>query len=106
MNRRNFLRTLIGGVVGAAVVRTWPFRVYSFPSTIQSGAALTPDILRRALGFLSADRTGPSELLINPVQYEAYVRLAMKLTVERPNSWTRITGLHVPLAPVTPPVVP
>lgn len=34
MDRRNFLRTLVGGVAGAAAVRTWPFRVYSFPSKI------------------------------------------------------------------------
>lgn len=34
MNRRNFLGTLIGGVAAAAAVRTWPFRVYSFPGDI------------------------------------------------------------------------
>lgn len=34
MNRRNFIRTLIGGVVAGAAVRTWPFRIYSFPSEI------------------------------------------------------------------------
>lgn len=34
MDRRNFLRTLVGGVAGAAAVRTWPFRVYSFPSEV------------------------------------------------------------------------
>lgn len=32
MERRNFLRTLVGGVAVAAAARTWPFRVYSFPS--------------------------------------------------------------------------
>jgi hypothetical protein len=32
MNRRNFLGSLIGGVAAGAAVRTWPFRVYSFPS--------------------------------------------------------------------------
>ena len=31
MKRRNFL---IGGIAAAAAVRTWPFRVYSFPSQI------------------------------------------------------------------------
>ena len=34
MDRRYFLRSLIGGVAGSAAVRTWPFRVYSFPSKI------------------------------------------------------------------------
>lgn len=32
MNRRGFLRTLIGGVAATAAVRTFPFRVYSFPA--------------------------------------------------------------------------
>lgn len=34
MDRRNFLRTLIGGVAAGAAVRTFPFRVYSFPSRL------------------------------------------------------------------------
>jgi hypothetical protein len=35
MRRRGFLNTLIGGVAASAAVRTWPFRVYSFPSEIR-----------------------------------------------------------------------
>jgi len=31
MDRRNFI---IGGIATSAAVRTWPFRVYSFPSQI------------------------------------------------------------------------
>ncbi len=34
MNRRGFLKALIGGVATAAAVRTFPFRVYSFPTEI------------------------------------------------------------------------
>ena len=34
MNRREFLSVLVGGVSVTAAVRTWPFRVFSFPSTI------------------------------------------------------------------------
>jgi len=34
VERRNFLRTLVGGVAVAAAARTWPFRVYSFPSNL------------------------------------------------------------------------
>lgn len=34
MNRRNFLRSLIGGIAATAAVRTFPFRVYSFPKEI------------------------------------------------------------------------
>jgi hypothetical protein len=32
ISRRGFLGTVIGGVVAGAAVRTWPFRVFSFPS--------------------------------------------------------------------------
>ena len=32
MNRRAFLGSLVGGVAAAAAVRTWPFRVFSFPA--------------------------------------------------------------------------
>lgn len=34
MNRRGFLRTLAGGAAAAVAVRTFPFRAYSFPTTI------------------------------------------------------------------------
>jgi hypothetical protein len=34
MDRRNFLRSLVGGVAAAAAVRTFPFRVFSFPETL------------------------------------------------------------------------
>jgi hypothetical protein len=35
MNRRHFLSTVVGGVAAAAAVRTWPFRVYSFPNKVE-----------------------------------------------------------------------
>jgi hypothetical protein len=35
MNRRSFLKLSIGGISATAAVRTWPFRVYSFPSEIK-----------------------------------------------------------------------
>lgn len=34
MDRRDFLGTMIGGVAAVAAVRSFPFRVYSFPSNI------------------------------------------------------------------------
>jgi hypothetical protein len=34
MNRRGFLSTLIGGVAATAAVRSFPFRVFSFPSEV------------------------------------------------------------------------
>jgi hypothetical protein len=35
MERRNFLRMMVGGVAAAAAVRTFPFRVFSFPKEIE-----------------------------------------------------------------------
>lgn len=35
MNRRNFVRTLISGIATTAAVRTFPFRVFSFPQNIR-----------------------------------------------------------------------
>jgi len=32
VDRRNFLKMLVGGVAATAAVRTFPFRVFSFPS--------------------------------------------------------------------------
>lgn len=34
LTRRGFLGTLIGGVAAGAAVRTWPFRVFSFPEKV------------------------------------------------------------------------
>lgn len=36
MDRRGFLKMLVGGVATAAAVRTFPFRVFSFPTEIVS----------------------------------------------------------------------
>jgi hypothetical protein len=35
MDRRNFLRAMVGGVATAAAVRSFPFRVFSFPTQIE-----------------------------------------------------------------------
>lgn len=35
-NRRLFLSTIIGGLAASAAVRTWPFRVFSFPSEVMT----------------------------------------------------------------------
>jgi hypothetical protein len=34
MDRRRFLSLTVGGITAAAAVRTFPFRVFSFPSDI------------------------------------------------------------------------
>lgn len=35
MDRRKFLRRLVGGLATAAAVRTFPFRVFSFPTEVE-----------------------------------------------------------------------
>lgn len=47
MNRRGFLRAMIGGVAAAAAVRTFPFRVFSFPKEITRAPAGSFDGLDR-----------------------------------------------------------
>lgn len=39
MDRRSFLRMTVGGLAAGAAVRTWPFRVYSFPQKVYGGPA-------------------------------------------------------------------
>jgi hypothetical protein len=40
MNRRAFLGTVVGGVAAGAAIRTFPFRVYSFPTDIKVVSAM------------------------------------------------------------------
>ena len=35
IGRRGFLQSLVGGIAAAAAVRTFPFRVFSFPTDVQ-----------------------------------------------------------------------
>jgi hypothetical protein len=35
VDRRSFFHSMVGGVATAAAVRTWPFRVYSFPTELR-----------------------------------------------------------------------
>jgi len=55
MNRRSFLGTLVGGVATVAAVRTWPFRVYSFPSApVLADFATEPLKVKHVIGFNAA----------------------------------------------------
>ena len=62
MDRRGFLRMMVGGVATAAAVRTFPFRVFSFPREIQF-----------ANPFLTADQVRAMEAM------EAMVPLSLEL---------------------------
>lgn len=44
MNRRAFFGRMAGGIAVGAAVRTWPYRVFSFPTV------LCPDAIREELG--------------------------------------------------------
>lgn len=71
MNRRKFFGTLIGGVAAGAAVRTWPFRVFSFPSEVEVNPypALTPEMLRRTVELM---RSFTSELQFEKQLTETY----------------------------------
>lgn len=45
MNRRNFLSMMVGGVAAAAAVRTFPFRVFSFPKEIKVAQCVPKEIV-------------------------------------------------------------
>ena len=79
MERRTFLRTLIGGVAAAAAVRTFPFRVFSFPSR----PVIAPDTARRILAVINDANQfieGDIVFFLNPDQKKAWDRLAYKIT--------------------------
>ena len=44
MERRGFLKTLVGGVAVAAAAQTFPFRVYSFPTSPEIVPSFNPEI--------------------------------------------------------------
>jgi hypothetical protein len=56
MNRRSFLGSLVGGLAATAAVRTWPFRVYSFPTNILVPRSPTlDDLITTTLADLRED---------------------------------------------------
>jgi hypothetical protein len=87
MNRRNFLSSIIGGVTATAAVRTWPFRVYSFPTTITIvGPAVTIVGPAVSVGFRSL-RSGRDFIPMT-------VKLFNALVVTNPRFHTRITNVR------------
>jgi hypothetical protein len=56
LDRRNFMRTMVGGLAATAAVRTWPFRVYSFPMEVKTYTVPQLDkYLKAATESLSRD---------------------------------------------------
>lgn len=50
MNRRGFLKMLVGGVAVAAAAPSFPFRVFSFPSEVKIAQ---PEIVQAVIGEYS-----------------------------------------------------
>lgn len=57
MNRRSFFKSMIGGVATAAAVRTFPFRVFSFPTAL-SLESFTEMYVNPAMAMIFADEWG------------------------------------------------
>jgi len=73
VERRNFLRTLVGGVAVAAAARNWPFRVYSFPSEV---APANTFVLGESF-FISP---GENIMFLHPAQEAALHQLQYRVT--------------------------
>lgn len=73
MERRAFLRTMIGGVAAAAAVRTFPFRVFSFPSEIRIPAGTTVELISSGfkLGLRPPIMASDLEFVVQPL-YDIY----------------------------------
>lgn len=74
MNRRELFRTMIGGVAAAAAVRTWPFRVYSFPSELTAANSI---LFRRSpypgrLAVPNGDLLNRECWILHPAQVKAF----------------------------------
>lgn len=86
MDRRNFLRTMVGGLVAGAAVRTWPFRIYSFPSHLgapndlfgyvsylQPGSDIALNNPRHAVGLYGIEAMNELTESIDRAAIEAYL---------------------------------
>jgi hypothetical protein len=51
LSRRSFLGITVGGIAAAAAVRTWPFRMFSFPENISVEPILSANSIRYLRAF-------------------------------------------------------
>lgn len=65
MNRRNFLGMMVGGIAASAAVRTWPFRVYSFPGEIVLANSIPAAMVLNRSAWQSEPIVGQTVQLIN-----------------------------------------
>jgi hypothetical protein len=65
ISRRAFIGSLIGGIAATAAARTWPFRVYSFPTQVVTFDQVTQVTLEHAKAWLARDTAFNAALLRN-----------------------------------------
>lgn len=79
MNRRGFLKMMVGGVAAAAAVRTYPFRVFSFPEEIRVARHVPKEIAalwKQRLDLIGRFGTDTgAEWWMHPVQLAALKEL-------------------------------
>jgi hypothetical protein len=80
MNRRGFLGTLFGGVAATAAVRTWPFRVFSFPTEIVKPELLTNIRLIRGFDPAQMKMVSRWDVLYGFANLENNANLRLRLT--------------------------
>ena len=71
LSRRGFIGSLVGGLAATATVRTWPFRVFSFPSDIVVSQPGTYAAIART-SYPLFMRSGTSVALCKDLMQELY----------------------------------
>ena len=73
MNRRAFLGSLIGGVAATAAVRTWPFRVFSFPSELAAPSSGVEILAANRILTIAEITHENLRILENSISFTKYV---------------------------------
>jgi hypothetical protein len=98
MQRRQFLKTLIGGLAAGAAVRSFPFRVFSFPSVptllpVGRIDTLNLDHLLR-VSVIDPEWDGPHVILLNRDQLKAFEQLGLAAAMKIGSEPARIP-MHI-----------
>lgn len=94
MERRAFLGILVGGVATAAAVRSWPFRVYSFPAKVEVMTTWNLVALEKGLnqGWI---RIGEVRDLVFTKRLNACAVPAELFFRSRATGWVRSSGVEL-----------
>lgn len=99
MDRRSFFRTMVGGGAASAAVRTWPFRVYSFPTQITIPPRTVPNEIAIWLDRLLAYQEANLDCI-----NKTLVRSFLKLVDENPYSSFAVGRSHLGTVTILVPV--